>query len=302
MFQFIGFDFFADADCLNSAPSSVDNITSTTLTNAIFDHFNVTKDVTITFITDKPEEWNYDTIMDADFDGDINAGNVDFLIEQVSAIKIKRRIKGTFDWITLETVPISKVEDLEFTFVDRLNAYGVEYEYAFVPILNDIEGNYIINSVYSEFNGVYIGDFNNIYRLFFEVNYSNEMRNQQIGTLQPLGRKYPVIVANGNLSYDSGTVAAMILNDDYTETRTIDKIDIVERKETLKDYLTDKKAKILKDWNGNIKLIMVSTSPTVAYKENSGMSVPQITFGWTEIGDANSQSDLYNNGVIDESN
>lgn len=302
MFQFIGFDFFADADCLNSAPSSVDNITSATLTNAIFDHFNVTKDVTITFTTDKPEEWNYDTIMDADFDGDINAGNVDFLIEQVSAIKIKRRIKGTFDWITLETVPISKVEDLEFTFVDRLNAYGVEYEYAFVPILNDIEGNYIINSVYSEFNGVYIGDFNNIYRLFFEVNYSNEMRNQQIGTLQPLGRKYPVIVANGNLSYDSGTVAAMILNDDYTETRTIDKIDIVERKETLKDYLTDKKAKILKDWNGGIKLIMVSTSPTVAYKENSGMSVPQITFGWTEIGDANSQSDLYNNGVIDESN
>ena len=302
MFQFIGFDFFADVDCLNSAPSSVDNITSTTLTNAIFDHFNVTKDVTISFTTDKPEEWNYDTIMDADFDGDINAGNVDFLIEQVSAIKIKRRIKGTFDWITLETVPISKVEDLEFTFVDRLNAYGVEYEYAFVPILNDIEGNYIINSIYSEFNGVYIGDFNNIYRLFFEVNYSNEMRNQQIGTLQPLGRKYPVIIANGNLSYDSGTVAAMILNDDYTETRTIDKIDIVERKETLKDYLTDKKAKILKDWNGNIKLIMVSTSPTVAYKENSGMSVPQITFGWTEIGDANSQSDLYNNGVIDESN
>lgn len=302
MFQFVGFDFFADVDCLNSAPSSVDNITSTTLTNAIFDHFNVTKDVTITFTTNKPEEWNYDTIMDADFDGDINAGNVDFLIEQVSAIKIKRRIKGTFDWITLETVPISKVEDLEFTFVDRLNAYGVEYEYAFVPILNDIEGNYIINSIYSEFNGVYIGDFNNIYRLFFEVNYSNEMRNQQIGTLQPLGRKYPVIIANGNLSYDSGTVAAMILNDDYTETRTIDKIDIVERKETLKDYLTDKKAKILKDWNGGIKLIMVSTSPTVAYKENSGMSVPQITFGWTEIGDANSQSDLYNNGVIDESN
>lgn len=302
MFQFIGLDFFADGDCLNSAPSSVDNITKTTLTNAIFDHFNVTKDVTISFTTGKPEEWNYDTIMDADFDGDINAGNVDFLIEQVSAIKIKRRIKGTFDWVTLETVPISKVEDLEFTFVDRLNAYGVEYEYAFVPILNDIEGNYIINSVYSEFNGMYIGDFNNIYRLFFEVNYSNELRNQQIGTLQPLGRKYPVVVANGNLSYDNGTVAAMILNDDYAETRTIDKVDIVERKETLKDYLTDKKAKILKDWNGNIKLIMVTTSPSVAYKENSGMSVPQITFGWTEIGNANSQSDLYNNGIIDESN
>lgn len=47
---------------------------------------------------------------------------------------------------------------------------------------------------------------------------------------------------------------------------------------------------------------MVTTSPSVAYKENSGMSVPQITFGWTEIGNANNQSDLYNNGIIDESN
>lgn len=300
MFQFIGMDFFADGDCLNSAPSVIDNITTTVISNAIFDHLNVTKDTSISFTTDKPTDWNYDTIMDADFDGDLNAGNVDFLIEQVSAIKIKRRIRGTFDWVTLETIPIAKVEDLEFTFTDRLNAYGQEYEYAFVPILNDIEGNYIINSIYSQFDGVFLGDFENIYKLFYSVNYTNITRNQLSGTFQPLGSKYPIVVSNGELSYDSGTVSAMILNDDYRDTRAIDKIAIVERMKTIKDYLTNKHTKILKDWNSNIWLIMINGSPTVSYQENSGMAVPLITFNWVEVGDANNQNDLYNNGVIDE--
>lgn len=302
MFQFLGEDFFGDADCLNSAPSNVDNITTTVISNAIFDHLYVTKNTNVEFTTDIPTDWDYDTIMDADFNGDLNAGNVDFLIEQVSAIKIKRRIQGTFDWITLETVPVSSVDDLEFTFIDRLNAYGVQYEYAFVPILNDIEGNYIINNVYSQFNGTFIGDFDNIYKFYYEVAYTSSTRNQQVGTFQPLGNKYPIVVANGESSYESGSVSAMILNDDYQDTRTIDKIAIVSRVNTVKDYLTNKRAKILKDWNGNIWLCMINGSPTMAYKEASGMSVPQITFTWVQIGDANSQDDLYNNGVIDEAN
>lgn len=31
------------------------------------------------------------------------------------------------------------------------------------------------------------------------------------------------------------------------------------------------------------------------------MTIPQVSFNWVQIGDANNQSDLYNNGVIDES-
>lgn len=301
MFQFIGYNFFADSNSLDSTPSSVDNITSTKLSNAIFDHFNVTKNTNTEFSTTIPANWDYDTILDASFEGNLNAGNVDFLIEQIDAIKIKRRIKGSFNWLTLETISINIVEDLNFVFNDLLNSYGVEYEYALVPMLNEVEGNYIINSVLSKFNGVFIGDSQQTFKFLYDVEYGTNARNQQVGTFQPLGKQYPIIIANGLLSYESGSVSATILNDDYEETGIIKPTEIVEKKTIIKDFLTNKKAKILKDWNGNIWLCMVTDNAQVTYRTKSSMSIPQIQFNWVQIGDANNQSDLYNNGVINES-
>ena len=300
MFQFIGLSAFSGPNCLDSAPSQVSNITSTQISDAIFDHLNVTSDTSLDFNTTIPIQWDYDTIIDADFNGNISAGNVDFLIKQISAVKIKRRITGTFDWITLTTIPINTVDDLTFLFVDRLNVYGTQYDYALVPILEDVEGNYIINTILSKFNGVFIGDANTTYKFMYDVNYGTNARNQQVGTFTPLGRQYPIIVANGLLSYESGTVSGTILNDDYMDTRTIDPVAIVEKKTLIKDFLTNRKAKILKDWNGNAWLCIIVDNPQVSYKNGFGMAVPQVQFNWTQIGDVNSQQDLYNNGVLTE--
>ena len=256
MFQFIGYNFFSDQNALNQAPGNIDNITTTIISNAIFDHFNVTQNTSTEVSTSIPTQWDYDTIMDADFNGNLNAGNVDFLIEEISAIKIKRRVQGTFNWITLKTVPINTIDDLTFVFNDLLNAYGVEYDYAFVPIFGNetdqggaVEGNYIINSVLSQFNGVFIGDAQSIYKFLYEVEYGNNARNQQVGVFQVLGKQYPVLVANGALSYESGSVTATILNDDFQQTGVIDRVAITQQKDVLKDYLTNRKAKILKDLN-----------------------------------------------------
>lgn len=299
MFQILGYNFFEDGDCLNNAPNQVDNITSTTIQNAIYDHFNVTRDTTLTYTSTIPE-WIYQTIMDCNFENNINAGNVDFLIENISFIKIKRRVAGTFNWITLTNIPINTVEDLTFTFNDILNASGTEYEYAFVPVINNVEGNYIINSVLSQFNGIFVGDPTAIYRFLYDVNYGTNARNQKIGTFEPLGNKYPIVVANGLLSYDTGSVSATILNDNYEETGVLDPQAIVAKKDLIKDFLTNKKPKILKDWNGSSWLIFCTSSPQVTYKSNSGMRIPNIAFDWAQVGDIDSQSDLYNNGLVSE--
>lgn len=298
MFQFVGYSFFADQNALNQAPANVDAITTTQISNAIFDHFNVTKNTSTPVSTTIPTEWDYDTIMDAGFNGDINAGNVDFLVEEISAIKIKRRVQGTFDWLTLNTIPINNVEDLTFVFNDLLNAYGTQYDYALVPIMEDVEGEYIINSILSQFKGVFIGDYSTIYKFFYDVQYGTNARNQQIGTFQPLGNQYPIIIANGILSYESGTVSATILNDDFEDTGLVDGPAIVQKKTIIKDFLTNKKAKILKDWQGNLWLCIVVDSPQVTYKSGSSLAIPQIQFNWVQIGDATSQSDLYNNGIL----
>lgn len=248
MFELIGYNYFSDGDALNPAPSNVTNLTNTKIENAVFDHFNITRGASLTFTTDTPE-WTYNTIMDCDFNENINAGNVTFLVEQLSAIKIKRRVKGTFDWLTLTEIPMNAVEDLSFVFNDLLNANLVEYEYALVPVLNDAEGNYIIDSIFSQFNGVFIGDAETTYKFMYDVDYGTNARNQQIGTFEPLGNRYPIIVANGELSYNTGTVTATLLNDDFEENGLIDRQAIVQKKEILKSFLTNRQAKILKDLN-----------------------------------------------------
>lgn len=302
MLQFLNYNFFADGDALNTAPSSVDNITNVKLTNSIFDHFNVTKNTSTAVSTSIPTEWDYDTIMNANFNNNIDAGNVNYLINQISSIKIKRRKQGDFDWLILATIPINKVEDLSFIFNDLLNQGNVTYEYALVPIIGEIEGQYLINSIMSQFNGVFIGNAETIYKFLYEVKYSSNQRNQQVGVFQILGQQYPIVVANGALSYESGNVTATILNDDFEKTGIIDRAEIVKQKDALKNFLTDKKPKILKDWNGNIWLCIVNSNIDVSYKEGTGMGIPVISFDWTEIGESNNQQSLYNNGILSEVN
>lgn len=300
MLQFLNYNFFSDINALDNAPSNVESINNVKLTNAIFEHFNVTQNINTEVNTNIPTAWDYDTILDANFENNLNAGNVDFLVEQISAIKIKRRVQGTFDWLTLAIIPINSVNDLNFVFNDLLNKNGVQYEYAFVPIIENVEGNYIIDTVFSQFNGVFIGDAQNIYKFLYEVEYGSNSRNQQVGIFEVLGQQYPVFVANGALSYESGSVTATILNDDYEKTGVIDRIAITQQKDIIKDFLTNKKAKILKDWNSNEWLCIVNSNINVTYKSNYGMGIPSIQFDWTQIGDASNQQDLYKNGILTE--
>lgn len=302
MFQFLGYSFFSGPDCLSSAPSQVEDITTTRITNAIFDHVNITRNTEEEFNTNIPINWDYDTILNADLNGDLNAGNVDFIVEEVTAIKIKRRIKGEFNWLTLETVPINSLEDLTFLFIDRLNVSNTEYEYALVPIIEGVEGGYLINSILSKLRGVFIGDFDTVYKFMYDVQYGTNMRNQKTGVFTPLGRQYPVIIANGVISYDSGSASGSILNDDFQDTGLIDPKAIVDKKKILKDFLTNKKAKLLRDWNGNAWLCMITDSPTVNYKEGSSLQIPMVNFNWTQIGDENNQLDLYYNGILKNPN
>lgn len=298
MFQFIGYNFFSGPNALDSAPSTVENITGTELSNAIFDHFNVTRDTSIAPTMDKPLEWTYDTVLNVDFDGTTNAGNLDYILQQISGIKIKRRIKGAFDWLTLKYIDISSLEDLNFTFNDFLNGYNIEYEYAFVPVINGVEGEYIINNILSKFNGVFIGDAEQVFKFLYGTNYTANSRNQQVGTFMPLGKEYPIIVANGVLSYESGTFTGTMLNDDFDQNGQIDRAAIVSKKDVLKDYLTNKKPKILKDWNGNIWLVMIVDNVSVNYLQGSGMGIPQVQFNWIEVGKADNPQDLYDTGIV----
>lgn len=296
MFQFLNYNFFKDEDCLTPVSTNTQDLTNTTIQNSIFDHFNQTKDISAASESSTPPTvWDYLTIMDANFNGNISAGNASDLFANVTAIKVKRRKLGEFNWITLKTIPITDPNNIAITFNDNLVCNFTEYEYAFVPITQGIEGNYISKTIEAQFNGVFICDQNTIFKFIAEPGYGNMEQVQKIGVFEPFGKQYPVVVSNGVINYKSSSFSALVATDDIDMTN---RKGMVEKREQLLKYFTNHKSKIIKDWNGNCFLMLVTSSPNITFDNNYGMGKMNIGFDWREVGDVDSQADLVNTGMV----
>ena len=296
MFQFLNYNFCKDEDCLNPLVTSAEGLNKTTIYGkSIVDHFNQTKDISLAAdSTTIPTVWDYLTIMNANFNDNINAGNAADLFSDVTSIKIKRRKVGDFNWITLKTIEITDPNNIDIVFNDNLVCNFHEYEYAFVPIIQSTEGNYISKTIGVQFNGVFICDQDTIHK-FYTAQYGPMEQVQKIGVFEPFGRQYPVVVTNGVINYKSSSFSATIT------TPTIDMTDVVgmsEKRDELLEYFTNHKAKIIKDYNSNCWLVIVTGSPNITFNNNTGMSVMEVGFDWREIGNSDSQSDLINSGMV----
>ena len=314
---FLGYNFLQDRYSWQPVPTNLTNITNVQIENGIYDYFNITKDTDFPYITTYPLTWDENTQMDADFKGNINAGNVDYVVGNISQIRVKRRKKGEFNWYTLFNVEINKITDIDFVRYDRLAQNDTEYEYAIVPIIGNVEGVYAVNSIKSEFYGIFITDGETSYKFKENASYSSNERVRLTGTYEPYGSKYPIVISNGNLSYEKGTVSGDILvyNENegyaintqngiqvYTNNSGLDRKATVERLNNIKNFLTTASAKILKDFNGNIWLVTLSDNIPITYYSEVGMGFAQIGFNWSEIGNASSGQDLYLSGMIYSAN
>ena len=298
MIGLVGYNFCADGNALDPTPTDVNNITYTRVQNGIFDHFNVSRDTSFDYSSIVPTDWDVNTLMNADFAGNTSAGNVAQVASGVTSVRVKRRIKGTFDWITIREIPVSKPEDMSFVITDNLNAYNVEYEYAFVPVMEDVEGSYIIESILSKFEGVFICDIDTVFKFYAGVEYDTNDAIQQVGVFQPFNRKYPIIVSNSIMQYQTGSIGGWVLPEDYEDTHIFDRSKIVKEKEVLLNFLMNKKPKIIKDMNGNNWLVYFTGNPSVTYDNNYGQGMLKVSAQWTEVGDPNDKTDLYENGLI----
>lgn len=301
MFMICGYDFCKDENTLNPTPLSSSNYNFTMLKNGIFSHWYATNNAEYPYSSDEPTVWDYLTIMNANLNGNLQAGNISLLGDDIEGIKIKRRKIDSYDWITLKYIPVDELfKSTTFSFNDYLNQNDTTYEYAFVPIINGVEENYITNTIASKFEGVFICDSETIYKFYNGVQYGSLERVQKIGVLEPFGSKYPVIVSNGMINYSKSSLKGTILNNDFENSHIIRRKEIAEKREILLNFFTNKKAKILKDWNGNFWLMIIVDSPSVEFVNNYGMGISNISANWIEIGDPYNQQDLYNTGLLIE--
>lgn len=297
---FLGYDFLRDRYCWQPTPTDFTNINNIRIENGIYDRLNVTKDVSFDYTTELPGEWNLQTQLDANFNGTITAGNIDYVLAQISSIKVKRRVKGTFDWITLFTVPINQVSDVDFVKYDYIAKNNETYEYAIVPVIGNTEGEYSINSIKSEFYGIFITDNKLSYKFLEGASYSGNERSNQTGIYEPYGSKYPVVIKNGALSYDKGTVAGTVIT--FDANQELDREGTIKRLKAIENFLTEPTGKVLKDFNGNIWLVSITDNIPVTYYSEVGMGFAQVSFNWNEIGDATDNSDLYYNNLVEDIN
>lgn len=262
--------------------------------DGIYDHLYLSKNPEKT-VDNIDDDWDDDTVINAAFNDTLEGGNTGFSLKNTDTILIKKREKGTLDWTTIFTFPVEKIED--FNFIKEYN-YGegeTDYEFMIVSSYKGTQTAYEIAECASQFRGLCIADKTHLYSTDFQ---SDITFNQNFtGNVQKLlNNTYPVVISNDNSNYTSGSVTALFLKFDNNCDVLLGKKGMQYRDEIFK-WLSNKKAKILKLQDGTIKLIRITGTPSLT--DAGHPELKNVSFEFTEIGDVNSESDLYKNNLSD---
>lgn len=300
----------SDVDIVGS-PSTTTELYKTILKNAVINEFYITRNLSTSLLTTFPEWDNY-TIMLCDFNNTINAGDVEWVLNNVDKIKVKRKLKTALNstYITIFEKAISTAYDLDFAYKDYYVASGQDYTYVMIPCAGNVEQTYeFTTDIHTQFNGLFISDGEKTMKLYSNYGITAAQDNILVGAVQPYNSRYPIIIKNPNVLYGiysfQGDIIGMNENQDddgciitnFTlneQTRT----DIVNEQHHWRDFLCDGKTKIIKDWNGNIIMAQITTAPSYTYDQISGNSKPTMTFSVTEVGQYDDQYDLYQHGLL----
>lgn len=280
-------------------PTNITDINSITLENGVCDEIYVSSAIEDYDENNKPT-WNINTIFYALFRGNLFAGNVGYTLDMLSALRVKRRPVGSYNWLTLyELTDINDIESVNFEFKD-ITPLAIDYEYALVPVINGVEGDYTIQAIKPEFRGVFIVGQDKIFSTVLNINSCGEVlpqRNFISSSAVPLDSKYPYVFYNGIVNYDSGTLAATYIP--FLKDKCEWDFENAWRyRNELKNMLTDGRPKILKYDDGRGWLINVVNN-TITETANGHPYNVVTSFDWTETGNLESSNDLYFSKFID---
>lgn len=279
-------------------PTGIENINYVELKNGIYDDLYITKAVDFELTNVFPTEWDFDTILWAKFNNTTNAGNVDWDLENISHIVLKSRTEGNFKWKTIVVKEINSPDDFEnfaINHPDYFVASGQSVEYALVPVSYGLEGNYAITKTVSQFSKMFMIEGDIVWGTEITDGYCDTTRNIPSANVELLNRKYPIFVRNTIANYDTGSCkgAFVPLDEDSCELAYSTEKDYerIHYQKGFMDFICDSIPKILKLPDGRLWLIQVTPNPTDS--ANQQYNDREISWSWVEIGDVDSEEDLY---------
>lgn len=293
---FLGYNFCSGANSLSPTPSMNGIITAIQIFDGKYNSLFISSNTDLT-LDDLTAEWDYDTKLMTDFTQGLNAGNSGFSLKNTDHLLIKRRESGELKWTVLYVKEVNTTDDFKILFTDKYARSGVEYEYAISSTINGVENSYVVQNVYSDFDGMYITDKDCLYGTIFDVDCSSQSMNLANQTLALFNSEYMTVVSNSKVRGESGSVSGTYIKFDDNDINKFNRNASIKYRQEIKNRLANKKPLILKICDGRIWMVKVTGQPTESH--DSHFDVRQISFEWMEVGDINDMETLYINGFSD---
>ena len=221
----------------------------------------------------------------------------------IKQILIKRKIASEFLPITIYQKNVADVSDLTVEIEDALCRNNTEYEY---KVEYRDENDVIINSetcnIVSFFNCLVLFDEDKVYTCPLNCSAINFNTIKPFVVNAPILSKKPSYYCNTMINYDEGTCQGTFVDIDDTG-RNIEFIykDNWKYRKKFKDWLTVGNAKVIKSVSGEMWLVGIKTdtiSDSSIFSDAEIDGARLVEFGWVEIGDVDSEQDLYDNNLI----
>lgn len=278
--------------------------------NQVCDYLYVTKlridESQFKYVDVEPDEWESETLVLAKFnEGDMSAGNSS-LTNNIKGYEIRRKSGDNLYTEYVGTV----AENLDGSspkkyIVDYMVKNNTDYTYYLYPATTHSENGVLLSPSITkevktdwEYWSLLVVDESNEENVFylnkmfkFELNVAlDSMSNNAVVSVLQNFTKYPTI-QYGTANYWSGGLSALCgyvscANGEYTQTPNM--ID------ELKKLTSDTRRKFLKDIEGNIWEIKITSPINITEEYSATQSVKSVKISWTEVGEASGISIINN--------
>lgn len=296
----IGYNFFGNEFHGNIWDTAIpiQKIDEIQINEGVYDEVYLTLDGNVKPTNEKPTYWDIKDVIDAKFQDNLEAGTITGGGYAVTKIQIyRRRIDTQSDWILIGESDYSLDYNL-YSFVDRFAENGATYEYAIAPISSDIVGDITIsNKITVNYDGIYVSDIHHNYQLEYDVEFQEIKSNTVPNVLQPINSRYPIVTFSAT-NYKTGSVSFLPISNELAENGGSELKPNVERatRDSIISFLNNPNAKIIRQDNGS-SMIVVTHDVTETPKTGNLISISNVSFSFTEIGDL-SKDILRENGLI----
>lgn len=252
----------------------IGNINYVEITNCKCNGIHIRQNTSNIDLTPNFKEWQFDTILLAKFNNNLEAGNVGLGGLTIDRWKIRRRRINSTTFVNLDVIQFNEAGG--FQYIDRTPVCNVIYEYEVIPMSGDIEGQPHTVQIECQFDCWWITDGNESYPLWANLEVSDIPTNIQRYVYEGFGR-YPTI-SYGASKYQSGTITAILLDIDGKSNHNY--------QTQVENFINNRKPKWLRTAQGDIWYVDTAMSKRKINIEFAD-DVSTLTFDWVEIGSVN---------------